>query len=200
MISRRLIPFVLAAVQLTVVPLVLTPSASAQPRGGGVGILRRKLPRAGGPKRNPGQMKKQIDRINGLPPRERKRLIDRLPPERRKEAERRLQRFNDMSPDEQDRLLRDYSEFQNESPERQRAVRRLWTQFNDFPERRKPTVRDEVQTLRKMAPEERAERMATREFRDKYNPSERRFLADMADTFEPERPAETNERAPGRPE
>ncbi|MEZ5402222.1 MAG: DUF3106 domain-containing protein [Bryobacteraceae bacterium] len=177
--------WVVAALAASLGPAVSPVEAQLRPRVG----FGRKLPVGRGARRNPAQLKKQIKRINGLTPEERSRLLERLPPERRKEAEKRLQRFNDLKPDEQDRLLRQYSAFQDESPERQHEVRRLWSRFNQLPDDRKPVVRDEVQSLRRMAPEERSDRMESTEFRDKFDAKERRFLGDMAKTFEPEEAA-----------
>jgi hypothetical protein len=187
-----LIPVFLAAIAL------LAPEASlAQPGGAGGRIVRGKLgPRV---RRNPAQVKKQINRINGLPAHERRRLIERLPPERRSEAERRLQRFNELSPEEQDQVLREYDQFQSESPERQRAVRRLWQQFSEFSAERKPQLRREVQALRAMAPEEREERLASPEFRERFSPKERKFLGDLSKTFDPEDEEEAEEPDPQQP-
>src|SRR5689334_21950911 len=60
-----------------------------------------------------------IERLNSMTPEQRKRALDRLPPERREKVQRRLDNFNALPQEEKDRLREQYREFQKLPLEKQ---------------------------------------------------------------------------------
>ncbi len=109
------------------------------------------------------QQKQQdaIDRFLSLPPEEQRRMLQQLPPDRRRQLQRTLQALELLSPDERDLL-------------RGRVQR-----FAAFPQDRRPALRAELRYLRGLMPEDRQRRMASDDFRQKYTPEELQFLQEV---------------------
>jgi hypothetical protein len=121
-----------------------------------------------------------IERLNNMTPEQRKRALDRLPPERREKVQRRLDNFNALPQEEKDRLREQYREFQKLPAEKQDAIRRSFRQLTDLSQDRRPLVRREVMRLRRLTPEERASRMDNDNFRSRFSESERQIIQDLA--------------------
>ena len=120
-----------------------------------------------------------IQRLQRMTPAERRRFLSQLPPERRRNIERRLQALREMTPEERRRAARALEDFRSLPPDRQMRVRRLFARLGEWPEERRLLLTDEVRALRDLAPDERRERMAADEYREKYSPLERRWLFEM---------------------
>lgn len=143
--------------------------------GGGAVAQRHPGKRIGPPPANG-----MIERLNNMTPEQRKRALDRLPPERREKVQRRLENFNALPQEEKDRLREQYREFQKLPVERQDAIRRSFRQLTELPQERRPMVRREVMRLRQLTPEERTSRMDTNNFRSRFSDSERQIIQDLA--------------------
>src|SRR5690349_15193242 len=63
-----------------------------------------------------------IERLNGMTPQQRQRALDRLPPDRRAQVEKRLERYNALPADVKERLREQYTEFQKLPSEKQQAI------------------------------------------------------------------------------
>jgi hypothetical protein len=148
----------------------------------------------------PGRTSKQVrpppqavlDRFERMTPEQRRQALERVPPDRRKQFEERLDRYSQLSPEERERLNDRYDTFRNLSPERQEAVRRNFRRFNTLPEERQGVVRRELEELSKLPDEDRRARINSDEFRNKYNRGEQQLLKDLSRVMaEPEpEPAE----------
>ncbi len=126
-----------------------------------------------------------FDRFERMSPEQRNRALAKLPPERKKLMEERLEKFRKMPPEERERLQRQYAAFQQLPKERQDALRRALHQFNSLPPDRRRLVRLEYQTLGAMSEAEKRARMNGDEFRNRFTQSERDLLAEMSE-FPPE--------------
>lgn len=123
-----------------------------------------------------------VERFSRLSPDERKEALGRLPAARREAIERRLERWNNMTPEERSRVADSYARFQEMTPERQQEVRRLFRRFNEtFTGERRQEAHALIRKLRKADPEERKSLLNDRRFNDE----ERKVLEQMAN----ERPA-----------
>jgi hypothetical protein len=144
-------------------------------------------PRKAAP-RKPGQPPPHlaIERFNRMSPDERDQMLKRLPPERKAAVEQRLERFNKMSPEAKKRLREEFDQFQQLPPEKQETVRKTFRDFNQLPEERQPEVRRELQRLRRMTADERQSRLNSEEFRDKFNAEEQGMLETLSDLLGPE--------------
>lgn len=169
MTPRWFVPVIAAAILMGAAP-----DASAQLRKGPI------LPKAkAGRQAKKGQM---IDKFSEMSPEERRRVLDKLPPERRKRVEENLKDYQNLSPDQKERLQR----FQDLPPEKQRAARKVFRDMNGLPQDRKVEVRRELVRLRRMTPEDRETRYKSEEFRGRFSADERKILEEMTGLFPPE--------------
>jgi len=156
------------------VGLIVPPEALAQARHAAP-VTRRPARPQPAPK-NP---VREIQKLQHMSPEERQRVLQSLPPERRKKVEERLEQYSKMSPQEQQRLKQDLEMFQQLPPERQNAVRKLYSDFQKFPPDRQKAIKKEFKKLRSMREAERKSVMSSEEFQKKYNRSEQDFLNQM---------------------
>lgn len=96
-----------------------------------------------------------------LTPEERQRALNNLPPDRRKQLERRLERFKNLDPDQRDRLQARLQEYRMLPLDRQDEVRRA------------------LQRLRRLSEPDRKKRMESEEFRKRFSPAERKLLEEV---------------------
>ncbi len=165
---------------IAVLLAVLCPIAFSQGRKGGAG--------AGPGARRPAAarpMPPAFERLSKMSPEQRQRVLEKLPPERKKQVEQRLEQYNKLSPEERERLREQYDVFRSLPPERQDAARRAFHRFNNLPDDRRPVVRQEFQKLRALPDDERRARMNSDEFRNKYSRNEQQLLADMTELLPP---------------
>jgi hypothetical protein len=120
-----------------------------------------------------------MERLSRMTMEERNRALAKLPPDRRKAVEQRLEKYNTLPAPMKDRLREEYNTFQQLSPEKQEQVRGLFKQFNDIPEDRRKEVRRELYRLRNMPADRRSRRMASEKYKGEYSDSERQMLDNL---------------------
>jgi hypothetical protein len=136
---------------------------------------RPKMPRKMTPK-----ARTQLELLQRMSPEERRRLLNNLPPERKRVMEQRLRQLEQMSPAERRQTRRMLDDFESLPPERRQAVRRLFGRFNQMPADRRPVLREEMRSLGQMDDADREARMASDEYKSKYTPAEQEWLADLS--------------------
>lgn len=124
-----------------------------------------KVPNAAKPKAAPKQPKlpqsipsKQIEQLQKMTPEEREKALANLPPDRRQQVEKQLDRLNQLTPQQRQQLDQRYETLQSLPPARQRAVRQ------------------ELQNLRSMPVPERRARLASDEFKQQFSPQEQALI------------------------
>lgn len=142
-------------------------------------------PRHKGPPRRPPLGPSAIERYNSMTPSQRERVLERLPPDRRREFEGRVERYNSLSPEEKERLQDSYDRFRQLPPDRRDEARRVFGRFRQLPEERQGLIQAEIQGLGKMTPEARQDYVDSPEFREKFSPEERRIIRDLGRAFAP---------------
>jgi hypothetical protein len=130
------------------------------------------------------QEQRQLDRLSKMSPEDRKRALNRFPPQRRAVLEQRLERYERLTPEQRQRLNQQVDQFQQMPEERRVAVRQLYEKFERFDARRKPLLRMELQRLRKMEAAQRDFRMGNRRFQLLFTEAERDWLHAMVDALE----------------
>lgn len=120
-------------------------------------------------------------------------MLERLPPDRRREFEDRVDRYNRLSAEEKVRLQDSYDRFRQLPPDRRDEARRVFSRFRQLPEERQGLIQSEIQGLGKMAPQAREEYVDSQEFRDKFSPEERRIIRDLGRAFTPREDSEPHE-------
>ena len=172
----------LAIVCLLAIVPVTTVSAQR-----GIGREARNAPRAEpGAGKRPKEKKVKdtpIERWNRMTPEERRRALGKLPPERRREIEDKLQKLRNLPPQERQQLRDRYQTFSQLPPEQQNRARVLFRQFNSLPPDRRPIVRQEFESLRSLPESERRMRLNSSEFRTRFTASEQELLQDLTQVF-----------------
>lgn len=131
------------------------------------------------------QNKKAIERWERMTPEQRRRAMDRLPPERRRRIEERQRRYENLPPEARERLRGRYEKFQKMPSGQQDRLRKLYRRFQNLPEARRAALGLEMRRLRDMPEKERQEAIESPEFRENHSPSERKMVKDLLAT-EPE--------------
>jgi hypothetical protein len=120
-----------------------------------------------------------FERLNKMSPEQRKRMLGRLPPDRRARIESQLDRYNSLPPEQRERLREQYEAFQELPPEKQEAYRKVFKRFSDLPADRRSAVRRVVERLRAMDDNTRGKRMSNQQFRERFSDSERELIEQM---------------------
>lgn len=121
-----------------------------------------------------------IERWNQMSEEQRRRALERLSPERRRQLRERMDNFRRLPPQEKQRLRQRYQQFRQFPPERQQQLRQSWQQYRSLPAYRRQDVYRELQGLRGMPNDAREQRMNSPAFRGRYTPAERQMLRDLS--------------------
>jgi flagellar motor switch protein FliG len=121
-----------------------------------------------------------VERLNRMAPEERRRVLESLPPERRTELERGLERYQRLSPEERAALSERFRQFQELSPGERERMRRAFRRMNALGETDRRRLRRELAALRAMSPAERQERLESDEFKSRFSAAEREIIEDLA--------------------
>ena len=136
------------------------------------------MPRAGKKDRIP---RTPVDRFNRMPPEDRQKALEKLPPERRKRLEDQLNQYNHLTPEQRRQERLRYQAFNQQfPPDKQNQARRLFRQFGELPAERQGSLRKEFESLRALPDTERRARINSDEFRSKYDSHEQKILRDLA--------------------
>ena len=121
-----------------------------------------------------------IERWNRLTPAEKDRALSNLPPERRREFQRKLDEFEKLSPDEKRALRQRLQRFSEMTPQQQERVRSLYREFRALPVERRQEVNRAVRRLRRMPEGERQDLLRSPGFRNRFSADERKLIEDAA--------------------
>ena len=91
-----------------------------------------------------------IDRWNQMTPSERENALRKLPPERQKQIQERLEQYNRLPKEERDRLRERYEQFSHLTPVKQDLVRRQMKRFAEVPTERRLVLSRELRRLRRL--------------------------------------------------
>jgi hypothetical protein len=120
-------------------------------------------------------------RLRQMDPKQRKMLLESLPPERRKQAAERLDRLESLPPEERSQLERRWEQFRRLSPEDREKARDLFRDFNALPEARREALRPEFEKLRSLSPSERSSHLAGTDLKQRLSRKELQLLKRYAD-------------------
>lgn len=160
-------------IRFLIAVLVVTAALSAQPKAGIV------------PKKRAARQVGQLEKFSKMTPDERKRVIEKLPPERQKQVERNVESYNKLSDAEKRNLLGRLEHFHNLPAADQQRARRLIREVNLMPEDRRKQVRQEMARLRRLPEPERNARLASEDFKGRYSPDEQRLIGNLTPLLEP---------------
>ena len=111
--------------------------------------------------------------------------LNRLPPEQRRRLQERIEKFNQLPAGQQQTLRNMYDRLNQLPAERQQAVRKSLNQFSQQPPDRRQAMRQELKSMAPLGAEDREARIASPEFREKFNGKEQGIVRDMSDLVPP---------------
>jgi len=111
-----------------------------------------------------------------MPPEERRRTLEKLPPERRREAEERLDHLNALSPAERQALAQRYAAFQRLPLAQQQHARALFRQLRELKEEKRAPVQEAMMEMKDLEPTARAGFLRQPERRKRFDKQQRAVL------------------------
>lgn len=120
-----------------------------------------------------------IERWRRMPPEERQKALEKLPPERRQRIEEQLQRLDRMPADQRRGLERRYERFQSLPPEQQERVRQVYRRMRELPPERRMAINHAARHISTLPDAERKARMESEEFRGRFSPEEREMVGEL---------------------
>jgi len=123
-----------------------------------------------------------------MTPEEQERLMERASPQQQERMRAALERYNNLPPAARERLFRQYQLLKGLPVEQQALISRQFQAFNQLPDDRRWPVGQELIRLHRVPPEERAARLRSEDFTARYSPAERQILRDLSLNLPPEYP------------
>lgn len=124
-----------------------------------------------------------LQRFLNMTPEEQQRVLEKAPPAQRARLQEALERWNAKPEAQKQFAYRQYQSLAKLPPEQQALVQRQMVAFNHLPEDRIRPVRQELIRLLRMPPDQRSSRFNSEEFTQKYSPEEQQILKDLAVTL-----------------
>lgn len=115
-----------------------------------------------------------------MPPEQRERALEKFPPAQQANIRERLQKFDSLPKQEQERRLQLGEIFAGLPPEKQDLVRRQIQVANQLPDDRRRMVLNQFQRLRKMNEEQRQQVLESPQFRNRFSLAEQQMIGDLA--------------------
>src|SRR5437762_420780 len=95
---------------------MLRPAAKGLPKGLPKGMPKNGLP--GGPGQKPGSPNPNVERLLAMPPDQRDRVLEKLPPKLQENLRRRFEQFDKLPPEERARRIEMWKRFESLPPEK----------------------------------------------------------------------------------
>jgi len=124
-----------------------------------------------------------VERLLAMPPEQRERVLEKLPPAQQENLRRRFEQFDRRPPEERARLLNQWRRLESLPPEKRQLLARQMQAFNALPDDRRLVLRRALVQLSRLSPEERQARLDSRPFRNRFSDSELRMLSDIAENY-----------------
>jgi len=121
-----------------------------------------------------------VQQLMRMTPEERERALEKLPLARQAVIRERLEKFDSLSKEEQERRLQLGEIFAGLPPEKQDLVRRQIQAVNQLPDDRRLMVNQAFQRLRRMSEEQRQQVLDSRQFHNRFSPAEQQMISDLA--------------------
>jgi hypothetical protein len=128
---------------------------------------------------NPGP----VERILGMPPEQRERVLEKLPAGEQQRLRRRFEQFDQRPPEERARLLNQWRQVAALTPEKREILDRQMKAFNTLPEDRAIAVRRALNQLSRLSPEEREARLASERFKSQFSETEQQMISYIAANY-----------------
>ncbi|MBL8174549.1 MAG: DUF3106 domain-containing protein [Bryobacterales bacterium] len=119
---------------------------------------------------------RMVERFNNMTPEERERVTKTLPEDRRKEIEKNRERYAKLSDEQKKKLEKQYSNFAEMPPQQQQETRAAFRQMVQMPIDRRQAMQKELRKLRLMDPSARKQRMDSEAYKGAFSADEQKVL------------------------
>jgi hypothetical protein len=123
-----------------------------------------------------------VAKFQRMSPAEREKALRKLPPERQEKLRQQLQRYDQLPPEQKERLQRLWQL----PPDKQQKVRQSMRDFSEQPQDRRVAMRQQLQQMRGMSADERKAYFKSPEFKSDFSPPEQQMMKNMAEILPPE--------------
>lgn len=121
-----------------------------------------------------------LQRFLNMTPEEQQRVLEKAPSAQRARLQEALDRWNAKPEAVKQFAYRQYQSLSKLPPEKQKLLQVQMMAFNHLPEDRIKPVRQELMHLLRLPPDQRPVRFNSDEFNSKYSPEEQQILKDLA--------------------
>ena len=119
-------------------------------------------------------------RFLNMTPEEQERVLEKANPAQRQSMLQARARWQSLTPAQREFISRQYQSLSKLPPAQQALVTRQMNAFNKLPDERRRPVRAELMRLLRMPPEYRPARLSSEDFTGKYSPQEQQILRDLS--------------------
>ena len=113
-----------------------------------------------------------LDKFSNLSREDQQRILDQLPPDRRRKIEGELEAYHSLPPTEKQQLNQQYERFKSLPPESQEKIRRAYDRFSQIPPHRRRLIRKELRSLASISPIRQKRYMQSRKFKKGFSKDE----------------------------
>jgi Protein of unknown function (DUF3106) len=124
-----------------------------------------------------------VQRFLNMTPDEQQRVLEKAPPAQRARLQDALEKWNAKPEAQKQTAYRMYQSLSKLPPDQQALVQRQMNAFNQLPPERIKPVRQELIRLLRTPAEERPSRFQNPEFSQKFSPQEQQILKDLSTTL-----------------
>ncbi len=117
-----------------------------------------------------------MERLSRMSPADRRKALAGLPPWQQKLISTGVERLDQLTPAAREQWLTRFRRFQELSPRQKSAIRRMVVEFRGLPVNRRAAVKSELDALSRMTESQRAQRLASEDFRTRFEPRERQII------------------------
>jgi hypothetical protein len=129
-----------------------------------------------------------VDRLLRMPPEQRERAIEKLPPQQQANIRKRLENFDKQTAAQKQRQLEHLDEFWTLPPDKQKLVRDQMNAFKALPDARREEVKKAYVRLSRETPEGRNAILARPQFRSRFTPAELQMLTVLPEYWPAQKP------------
>ena len=131
----------------------------------------------------PNPLGNQVLRMMAMPPEQRERILEKLPPQQQAKMRQSFDEFEKLPPAERTQRLQLLRSFYSLPPEKQQVLARQLPAFNALPDDRRKLLRRDLVQLSRMPEADRQARLSSEEFKSKYSETELQMLSDISQNY-----------------
>jgi hypothetical protein len=160
---------------------VRKPAPAPAPRSGGgaKGFPKAPLKQPGASPR-PNNPAYQFERLISMPPEQRDRVIEKLPPQQQERLRNRLDQFDRLPPAQKAWRIELMNRLFALPPERQQAYTEQVQAFNKLEPRHRRVIADEIHALWALPEADRQAKLANEAYRSRFTPEELQILSTIS--------------------